>query len=459
VQKKNKISIEMQLDAIKKKIGELGLPQLHDTRTFEDRGISGAKFEERKGLQELLGILQEPASRHSTVMVYRFDRLSRDTRIMLSILEALEKNNIKLVSVMESLPANGNIAMQKMMIQVHAIVAQFSRDITIDNIRLGLTQKRSEGKPLSAHTPFGYQYSKDVLLPIVEELEIVRRIYDLYITGQFGYEKIVKCLTQDGYLFRKRPFLETDICRILSNKTYHGVFKGGDVGGEYQGKHKTVVTEDEYIAVQQIRQRKHFEQTSKRYNQLRKKIVCPRCSQKLTPKAIRSSGRIYHYYYCANPKCQELAVNADAIEKDVKKAVIQFLVQSSVLDQTVDEIKARQYETLTQSRRNKLRTDRKKERLLLQFEEGNISSEAFSRAFSELRRVDATDNRRPKITVSIKDVEALIQQRTQVKKQKLPEEFYFNLVDHVNVDERYRIKEIYLKNLNLNIIKQEEIKL
>ena len=54
VQKKNKISIEMQLAAIKEKAADLQLPELQESQIFEDRGISGAKLEERKGLQELL---------------------------------------------------------------------------------------------------------------------------------------------------------------------------------------------------------------------------------------------------------------------------------------------------------------------------------------------------------------------------------------------------------------------
>ena len=167
----------------------------------------------------------------------------------------------------------------------------------------------------------------------------------------------------------------------------------------------------------------------------------------------------YHYYYCANPQCKERVVNADAVEKEVKKAVIQFLLQSPVLEQTVSEIESRQCEEFAESRREKLQQERTKERLLLQFEEGRISPEQFSQAFSALSQVSNATNRRPKVTVGRKDLEALLKQKNQIKKQTLPEKFYFDLVERVNMDRKYRIKGIYLKNLNLNIIEQEEIKL
>ncbi len=459
VQKKNKISIEMQLAAIKEKAADLQLPELQESKIFEDCGISGAKLEERKGLQELLTILQEPSSRYSTLMVYRFDRLSRDVGIMLKIMEVLENNEIRLISVMESSLNSDNIPMQKMLVHVHALVAQFERDMIIENVNLGLAQKRREGKPLSPNVPFGYRYSQDELLPVETELKVVRYIYDLYLTGEFGYEKIVNKLTKRNFIFNDRPFVETDIHRILSNKTYHGIFKGGGVGGEYKGSHVTVVSEEEYVTVQKIRRRKQSAKVSTRKNWLRQKLTCPCCDQKLTPKMKRNNKTEYHYYYCANPQCKEQVVNADAIEKEVKKAVIQFLVQSPVLEQMVGEIESRQCEEFTHSRREQLQQARKKERLLLKFEEGSIGPEEFSKAFSALRQVSSTTNRKLKVTVRRKDLEALLEQKNQIKKQTLPEKFYFDLVERVNMDEKYRIKGIYLKNLKINIIEQEEIKL
>ena len=62
VQKKNKISLEMQQAAIKEKAAELHLPEVHESHVFADRGVSGVKFKERKGLQELLQVLREPSS-------------------------------------------------------------------------------------------------------------------------------------------------------------------------------------------------------------------------------------------------------------------------------------------------------------------------------------------------------------------------------------------------------------
>ena len=100
----------------------------------------------------------------------------------------------------------------------------------------------------------------------------------------------------------------------------------------------------------------------------------------------------------------------------MKKAVIQFLIQSQVLEQMVSEIESQQCEAFTKSRREKLQQERKKERLLHQFEEGSIGPEEFSQAFSELQQESHAIKRGPKVTVRRKDLEALLEQKNQIKK-------------------------------------------
>ena len=132
---------------------------------------------------------------------------------------------------------------------------------------------------------------------IEPELAVVRKIYDLYLTGRFGYKKICNQLNQAGMTFKGRQFLETDIYRILSNKTYFGILKGGNVGGEYEGSHVKVVTKAEYQKVQTIRSGRHATKKSTRTYWLRRKIVCPKCGKILTPRRVTNNKRYYYYYY------------------------------------------------------------------------------------------------------------------------------------------------------------------
>lgn len=124
------------------------------------------------------------------------------------------------------------------------------------------------------------------------------------MTGKCGYEKITKQLTEKNVFFKERPFVPTDIHRILSNKTYCGIFKGGDVGGEYRGSHATVISEAEYAAVQKIRKRRQAAKVSTRKIGCGKEADLSMLSSEANTQMKRNNKIEYHYYYCANPPMQ-----------------------------------------------------------------------------------------------------------------------------------------------------------
>lgn len=457
VWKKNKVTMEMQKEKINAKLDELGLPYPHSANVFEDRGISGAKLE-RPGLQALLEQLKKPESSQGTLLVYRFNRLSRSTSIMLEIMDVLEDNDIELISVMEPLPSNNKV-LQKSFMRLYGVVAAFERDVISENLMLTMDRKRSEGKPLSSNTPFGYRFSRDKLIAVEEELDVVRKVYRLYLSEEYGYEKIAKKLNEIGHRFKGREFSEIDIYRMLDNATYCGFLKGGSHGDEYRGDHKPVVTEEEYDKVQQIKRQRHVKKKSNRVNWLRGKVACPLCDQNLTPKTIRQGRRAYHYYYCAKPTCKERGVDADKLEYQIKQSVIKFIMKSSILDSTIDEIDQMLTEKRQRTRTNRRQHKRAKERLFKQFESNDISGEQFKEKLKKLDNVMTFSKPTQKEKLRKSALESLLSQRSKIMENKLPEEFYFDLVKGIHLNEKYQVEAIYLKSLEINIIEKDEIAL
>lgn len=447
----------MQQNAIRKKLEELELPQPPPENIYEDRGISGATLDRRGGLQLLLKKLSSEGAKHSTLIVYRFNRLSRDSSIMIKILEVLSENEIELISVMEPLPRGDKVSLQTMMVNVYGIIAQFERDMTIENVKSGLGRKRSGGMPLTSSVPYGYRYSEERLIPVKEELKIIRFIYDLYLTEKFGYKKICNKLSEKGYQYRGRRFLKTDIYRFLKNKTYFGIFKGGTVGGEYWGKHLTVVSEEEYNRVQEIRSSRRISKKSNRNNWLRKKIICPLCNNNFTPRRMKTKWGIFDYYYCANSLCKERTINADQTEEKVLATIIQFITKSSILDSTLEELNKKHLEMDKEAKLARRQLSYSRERLFIQFEQGEILHDEFIRT---MNKFNATEG---KLTATKKDlfekdfIEGILKSQRDIKGKKLSIEFYSALVQRVELETDYSIKAIYLKDLPFNIMKQEEL--
>lgn len=455
--KKNKITMDVQKEAINAKLKEMSLPPVDPSNIYEDRGISGAS-QNRPGLNALLSHLKESDITGGTLFVYRFNRLSRDTQLMLEILDILEERNIDLVSVMEPLPDNSKM-LQNIFVRLYAVVGAFERDVVSENIRLTMANRRSEGKPLSSNTPYGYRFSREKLIPEETELDAVRYIYTLYLSETYGYKKIVRRLSADGYTYRGRPFTELDIYRILSNETYHGTLKGGTFGERYEGMHQTVITKDEFDRVQAIRKQRHVSKKSTRINWLRKKIVCPVCGQHLTPKLVSGNSKFYHYYACANPNCEEKVIKSNMIEKQVKRAVTQFIVKSPVIDRTLTELQVMMEEQQSNKSRNRRQWHRTKDRLYKQFEEGNLSPSKFKESLQGLKEEEYGASLPTLSHIDKGTLEKLLSSRTGALKNQLGDEFYFDLVDKVCLTKEYQIEGIYLRSLPVNILEKEEISL
>ena len=61
---------------------------------------------------------------------------------------------------------------------------------------------------------------------VEEEAKLVRRIFELYATGEYGYHKLAKKLYDEGYLNKKGRIYDKDtLKRIIENPKYKGFYR------------------------------------------------------------------------------------------------------------------------------------------------------------------------------------------------------------------------------------------
>lgn len=84
--------------------------------------------------------------------------------------------------------------------------------------------------------PFSYRMENNMLIPVLEEAEIVVRIYKEYLSGM-GVSKIVAGLNSDPDVPRK-PWTKEGVRYILSNEKYVGDNSEELSDGLYQQENK-----------------------------------------------------------------------------------------------------------------------------------------------------------------------------------------------------------------------------
>ncbi len=124
--------LRMQLDAL----NAIGCDSI-----FKDHGISGAKAK-RSGLDQMLEDLQPG----DTVVVFKLDRLGRSVLNLSDLLVRFEREGVDFCSISEGI--NTTSPSGKLVFHIFSAVAEFHRDLIVENTIAGMEAARRRGKHL-----------------------------------------------------------------------------------------------------------------------------------------------------------------------------------------------------------------------------------------------------------------------------------------------------------------------
>lgn len=329
---------------------------------YADRGISG-KSMNRPELQRMLNDAKN--GKLDCVMVYKTNRLARNTSDLLTIVEELHRQNVEFFSLSERMEVKNSTG--KLMLQILASFSEFERNTILENIYTGQRQRALEGY-YQGNLPLGYNNipdNKKELMINQHEANIVKYIFESYAKGH-GYRKIANALNHKGYVTKKgNPFSISAVTYILSNPFYIGKIqfakykdwndkrrKGlNDKPVIAEGKHTPIISQSLWDKVQ-ARKRQVSEKPQvhgKGTNILTGIISCPQCSAPMaasnTTNTLKDgTKKRIRYYSCSNFRnkgskvCSANSVRADVIEKYVMDQILEIVKSDKVLKQVVERV-------------------------------------------------------------------------------------------------------------------------
>lgn len=329
---------------------------------YADRGISG-KSMNRPELQRMLNDAKN--GKLDCVMVYKTNRLARNTSDLLTIVEELHRQNVEFFSLSERMEVKNSTG--KLMLQILASFSEFERNTILENIYNGQHQRALEGY-YQGNLPLGYNNipdNKKELMINQHEANIVKYIFESYAKGH-GYRKIANALNHKGYVTKKgNPFSISAVTYILSNPFYIGKIqfakykdwndkrrKGlNDKPVIAKGKHAPIIGKDLWDKVQ-ARKKQVSEKPQvhgKGTNLLTGIIHCPQCGAPMaasnTTNTLKDgTKKRIRYYSCSNFRnkgskvCSANSVRADVIEKYVMDQILEIVKSDKVLKRVVERV-------------------------------------------------------------------------------------------------------------------------
>ena len=183
-----------------------------------DEGASG-KDMNRPQLKDLVARCERREVRH--VIVWKLDRLTRRTQHLLALVEDLFlARGIELHSVSESLDTS--TAHGRFVLTLLGGFAQMERELIADRTRGALAWKRENGQPTS-HPPLGFRPNgkREHMLPVPEELAIVRRILELWRAGR-SLRSIAATLNAEGVPAKHGGlWVHTTVQRVVQRRDWY----------------------------------------------------------------------------------------------------------------------------------------------------------------------------------------------------------------------------------------------
>lgn len=438
VWKEGKVSLKSQEGLCEAEAKKMNLIIPEEHFLFE-KGQSARNLNRPK-MKVLLEWIRSGSLEHGHLFIPSYDRLTREITDLNYLLNLFDEHAITVHSVKEKIPSTMSRSTRTFYIYSLGAVAQAHLDTSRQHALNYSDRRRKEGKPIGG-APFGYTYTKEKLILVPAESDVVKDIFDLYLSG-LGYKKICQVLTEKGLTIYERCFLESDIYRILRNQTYAGFLGKGST--TYKGNHQPIVSLEVFKRVQQIR--KQRQQTKKHdvYYPLRKKILCS-CGWHIGMHTYKSNnGKLRRYYECANPIHREskkaIRWSADSLEEKVLQVTKAFLSNKKFLDLLLIQMKHEQASKQKQKEKQQEYLQRRKKKMFLQYEGQRIDAKEFMQQLTQLNGEKVLTNNRSTITVSeVKDL--------FVTDSSVPDTFFFQLIEQIRLSDLNEVQELYLTKL------------
>jgi site-specific DNA recombinase len=228
------------------------------------------------------------------------------------------------------------------------------------NVKRGMESKIKKGW-MPGMAPPGYLNTKilekgeNYIIEDPERFPLIRKAWDLMLTGRYIVERILEKLnTEWGYCSRRTKkrvgngMYRSTLYRIFTNPFYAGII---EYGGYYQeGKHRPMVTMEEFEKVQFLLRRKgnpRFRRMTYAYTGL---LRCGECggmaSATYKQKLIKESGEIKDYtlYYCINGRkkqygCTQVKyLNEEVINQEIKAFLVSLTIPEWLQKWAIEKI-------------------------------------------------------------------------------------------------------------------------
>lgn len=296
--------------------------------TYIDRAISGTT-DNRPDFKRMLKDSDKKLWNY--VLVYKFDRFSRNKYESVIHKKHLKDNGISVVSAMENIPDTPEGIILESLLE--GLNQYYSAELS-QKVKRGMRETRLKGNYQGGNRPYGYDIVNHKLVINDEEAKIVQYVFKKYSLGVYG-EKIANLLNARGCRYKDgKKFNRSHIYHIISHEYFTGMY---NCNTEYYcDVYPPIISRNLYKKVESMRNSRKYGKKPLRTYMYRVKIYCKKCGKVYYGESGTSKcGKVIQYYKCKGKKrdsdCDSITYRKEYLEAYLTSYLTEFITNDENL--------------------------------------------------------------------------------------------------------------------------------
>ena len=413
--------------------------------TYIDRAMTG-KNDKRPDFQRMLQDSKKKLWDY--VIVYKYDRFSRNIFDSTVCEHELNKNGVKLLSAMENIPDAPEGIILKSLLQS---MNHYYSDELAQKVKRGMRETRLKGFFQGGYLLYGYKLNGRKVEVNPEEAQVVNLIFNKYNAGVFVDDIIIE-LNNKNISYRGKKWSRNTIYKMLANSKYTGkyIFENEVVDNIYP----QIISDELFNIIKQKKlKNKHGSHSVITNYLLKNRLTCGYCGKPITAECGKSkTGNIYRYYKCSGKKtfkngCQKSILKKEVIEKFIINEIIRKLRSPKIMNPLIDTL----LKVQNNSQSNRVTLNILKQEL----KQSKISLNNLLSAMEKGIINQTTNDRIIELEKKIKELDELIIIEESKNKQIYTREYLEKYYDDMLLDNSSMVINYLIKNIKMYDTKME----
>lgn len=212
---------------------------------YIDEGISGTSVKNRTNFLKM--IRDGKKGKFDLILTKEISRFSRNTVDSIKYTQELLASDVGVLFLSDNI--NTILPDSELRLTIMSSIAQEEVRKLSERVRFGMKRSKEKGHVLGNNVITGFTKEKGKLKIDEKEAKMIRRIYSLYASGEYGLSKISKILYEEGYKTKKGDYIHiTTLRRMITNPKYKGFYCTNTVmTKDYRNKKQIRLPMEEWI--------------------------------------------------------------------------------------------------------------------------------------------------------------------------------------------------------------------